>query len=68
MTRTCLVALDMGQHEFHESVDELALLAKSAGAEVEGTFVSKRRSPDPATFIGSGKAQEILAYWFCNAG
>jgi len=62
MTRTCLVALDMGQHEFRESVDELALLAKSAGAEVVATFASKRRAPDSSTFIGSGKAQEILAY------
>lgn len=62
MTRSSLVALDLGQHEFRESVDELALLATSAGAEVVGVFVSKRRSPDPATFIGSGKAQEILAH------
>lgn len=65
MTRSSLVALDLGQHEFRESVDELSLLATSAGAEVVGVFVSKRRSPDPATFIGSGKVQEILAH--CEA-
>ena len=65
MTRSSLVALDLGQHEFRESVDELALLATSAGAEVIGTFVSKKRSPDSATFIGSGKVQEILAH--CEA-
>ena len=65
MTRSSLVALDLGQHEFRESVDELALLATSAGAEVIGVFVSKRRSPDSATFIGSGKVQEILAH--CDA-
>ncbi|GLR27739.1 GTPase HflX [Limnobacter litoralis] len=65
MTRSVLVALDLGQFEFAESLDELALLAKSAGAEIVGSFSSKRRSPDPATFIGSGKAAEIAD--FCAA-
>lgn len=62
MTRSALVALDLGQDEFQESVDELALLAKSAGADVQGVFTSKRRSPDAALFIGSGKADEIKLY------
>lgn len=62
MTRSVLVALDLGQYEFQDSVDELALLAKSAGADVVGVFTSKRRAPDAATFIGSGKANEISEY------
>ncbi|HEX4842389.1 MAG TPA: GTPase HflX [Limnobacter sp.] len=65
MTRCALVALDLGQTEFRESVEELALLASSAGAQVQGVFTSKRRSPDASTFIGSGKVQEILAH--CQA-
>lgn len=66
MTRSVLVALDLGQHAFHDSVEELGLLAKSAGAEVVGVFASKRRLPDAATFVGSGKAQEIAAYCEAN--
>ncbi|MCQ8896373.1 GTPase HflX [Limnobacter humi] len=66
MTRSALVALDLGQDEFRESIDELALLASSAGAEVVGVFTSKRRSPDSALFIGSGKTQEIRDYCQAN--
>lgn len=66
MTRSALVGLDLGQNEFLESVDELALLAKSAGAQVVASFVSKRRSSDPATFIGSGKVEEIRVYCVAN--
>jgi GTP-binding protein HflX len=62
MTRSVLVALDLGQYEFQDSVEELGLLAKSAGAEVVGLFTSKRRSPDAALFIGSGKAAEIAEF------
>ena len=65
MTRSVLVGLDLGQHEFRESLDELALLAKSAGAQVVACFASRRRSPDAALYIGSGKAEEIRAY--CEA-
>lgn len=43
----------------HEYLDELALLAESAGAVVEYRITQERQAIDPATFIGSGKAQEI---------
>jgi GTPase len=66
MTRSVLVALDLGQYEFQDSVEELGLLAKSAGAEVVGLFTSKRRSPDAALFIGSGKAAEIAEFAQAN--
>ncbi len=45
-----------------ESLDELALLAESAGAEVGQRFMQERQSIDPAQFIGSGKAEEIGAF------
>jgi GTPase len=44
-----------------EHLDELAQLAESAGAEVAGRAVQGRRTPDPATWIGGGKLEEIAA-------
>ena len=44
---------------FDPSLDELALLADSAGDEVVARVVARRRAPDPALFVGSGKADEI---------
>ena len=42
-----------------KSLDELAALAESAGAQVVARFFQKRPKPDTATFVGSGKAQEL---------
>ena len=44
-----------------EALDELAQLVDSAGADVVGRVVQRRDAPDPATFIGRGKAEEIAA-------
>ena len=41
---------------------ELWELAVSAGLEPVGGITAKRRSPDPKTYIGSGKLQEVLQY------
>ena len=57
--RAALVGLDFGTGNFAASLDELFLLAKSAGAEPITTIMGKRASPDAALFVGSGKAQEI---------
>ena len=46
---------------FDPSLDELALLAASAGDLVVGRITARRRAPDPALFVGSGKADEIKA-------
>ncbi len=43
------------------SLRELAALAETAGSEVLGGVVQRRRTPDPATYIGSGKARELAA-------
>ena len=40
-------------------LDELALLVGTAGADVVGRVVQRRDHPDPATFVGRGKAQEL---------
>lgn len=42
-----------------QSLDELALLVDTAGADVVARVVQRRDNPDPATFVGSGKAEEI---------
>lgn len=41
------------------SLEELARLAHTAGADVVATVTQRLRSPDPATFVGSGKVEEI---------
>jgi GTP-binding protein HflX len=42
-----------------EELDELTQLVNSAGADVVGRVVQRRDAPDPATFVGRGKAEEI---------
>jgi GTPase len=54
-----LVGVDSGQNNFDESMSELKLLSQTAGSEVVEIVVTKKLKPDPALFIGSGKAQEI---------
>jgi GTP-binding protein HflX len=44
-----------------ESVEELALLAETAGAEVVGRAIQRMNAPHPATYIGKGKLEEIRA-------
>ncbi len=48
-----------GDWPVEESMVELTRLAATAGLEVVGSTTQKRQRPDPATFIGSGKAEEI---------
>ncbi len=45
--------------ESMESLDELARLAETAGAEVVGKFLQKKDKPDTALFIGRGRADEL---------
>ena len=59
-----LVGVDFGSRknavtDFSERFEEFELLCKSAGLAVLATVKVKRSSPDPAHFIGSGKANEI---------
>lgn len=43
------------------SLDELSLLVDTAGADAVERVCQRRAAPDPATFVGSGKAREIRA-------
>jgi GTP-binding protein HflX len=47
------------RHDVDEYLDELALLADTAGAEVVRRVVQDRKAIDPAYFVGKGKAKEI---------
>lgn len=59
--RAVLVQLDFGRRDIEEDLEELRLLADSAGAAVVAEIGGKRSSPDPATYAGKGKVQEIAA-------
>ncbi|MGZ5892423.1 MAG: GTPase HflX [Caldimonas sp.] len=59
--RAILVGVDFGAKgkHFDASLDELALLAESAGDVAVARVVARRKAPDPAFFVGSGKADEL---------
>ena len=46
-------------HQDEEKLEEIQLLAESAGAAVVSTITAFRRTPDPATYIGKGKLEEL---------
>ncbi|BCK87446.1 GTPase HflX [Sideroxyarcus emersonii] len=56
-----LVSLDFGAPDYAESLEELRLLAESAGVRTLALVEGKRQRPDPSTYAGSGKVEEIAA-------
>ena len=54
-----LVSIDFGESDHSESLEELRLLAETAGVRTLAVIVAKRQRPDAALFAGSGKVQEI---------
>ena len=59
--RALLVRLVLGRGPAESSLDELQRLAQSAGLTVVGWMEGRRERPDPATFLGSGKVEEVAA-------
>jgi GTP-binding protein HflX len=57
--RTILVGVDLGADNFDSTLEELGLLAQTAGMEPVARISCKRRAPDAALFVGTGKADEI---------
>lgn len=57
--KAVLVALDFGEPDFEESLEELRRLTESAGVTAQAVVKGKRARPDAALFAGSGKADEI---------
>ena len=54
-----LVGVDFGLPHFDGELEELGLLAQTAGLEPVARLACKRKAPDAALFVGSGKADEI---------
>ena len=57
--RTILVGVDLGLPHFDAELEELGLLARTAGLDPVARITCKRRAPDAALFVGTGKADEI---------
>ena len=57
--RVLLVSVDTGEFDCQVSLDELAELVDTAGGVVVDTATQKKESPDKATCLGSGRAEEI---------
>ena len=63
--RTVLVGLvtqKQSEAKVNEYLDELEFLAKTAGAEPEKRFIQKLDYPNPRTYVGTGKLEEIRQY------
>lgn len=56
---TLLVGVDFGLPHFDDALQELGLLAESGGLNPVARMTCKRKAPDPALFVGTGKADEI---------
>lgn len=54
-----LVGVDFGLPHFDDKLEELGLLAQTAGLQPVARITCKRRAPDAALFVGSGKVDEI---------
>ena len=57
-----LVTLRQNEAKVNEYLDELEFLADTAGAVVHARFVQKLEYPNPRTFVGKGKLEEIKQY------
>ena len=60
-TPVVLVGVDFGEPNFDQDLGELGLLAQTAGLKPVARVTCKRKAPDAALFVGSGKADEIKA-------
>ena len=57
--RVLIVQVDFGNLDLDEAIEEVRMLAESAGADVADVMTCRRDRPDVALFVGSGKAEEI---------
>ena len=55
------MGVDFGLPHFDAELEELGLLAQTAGLHPVARITCKRKAPDAALFVGSGKADEIRA-------
>lgn len=57
-----VISGNISEEEAKEHIDELAFLAETAGATTQKIFLQKLTTPNPKTFIGSGKMDEVKEY------
>ncbi len=62
--KALLLSVDTGDFDADASIEELTLLAESAGAEVVGSIIQRKATPDGATYVGTGRLHE--AELFCH--
>ncbi len=60
--RAVLVSVDTGEFDVDSSLAELTELAKTAGADVVCEMTQKREAPEPGTYLGKGKLEELSDY------
>lgn len=63
--RAIIVGVELKKNPLHSSkeyLDELEFLAQTAGATVVKRFVQRMEKPEPRSYIGSGKLEELAAY------
>ncbi len=59
--KAVIVQIDFGQLDLADQLEEVRLLVESAGGTVVAEISGRRQSPDPKTFAGSGKVDEIAS-------
>ncbi|MFZ4549328.1 MAG: GTPase HflX, partial [Bacteroidales bacterium] len=57
-----LITSRQDETKVHDYLDELEFLLETAGAIPDKRFVQKLPKPEPRTFVGAGKLQEIAEY------
>lgn len=57
-----IITQNQNEEKLNEFLDELEFLTFTAGGEVVKRFVQKMDKPNPKTFVGTGKLEEILSY------
>lgn len=57
-----LITANQNEAKTNEYLDELAFLAETAGAQPERRFLQRLDYPNPRTYVGTGKLQEIKDY------
>ncbi len=62
--KALLISVDTGDFDADASIEELTLLAESAGATVVGSIIQRKATPDGATYVGTGRLHE--AELFCH--
>ena len=60
--KAVLIAVDTGEYDCEISLDELEELARTAGAEVIGRMWQKKEKPDPGTYLGTGRLEELSEF------